>query len=39
MIRFTERDIVRHPLVETILDAYHQADEPGSPSRSIADDD
>jgi phosphate starvation-inducible PhoH-like protein len=30
MVRFTNRDIVRHPLVETILDAYHQEDERGS---------
>jgi len=29
VIRFTERDIVRHPLVETILDAY-RAEEAGS---------
>jgi len=27
VIRFTERDIVRHPLVETILDAYYRADD------------
>jgi phosphate starvation-inducible PhoH-like protein len=30
MVRFTNRDIVRHPLVETILDAYHQESEHGS---------
>ena len=30
MVRFTNRDIVRHPLVETILDAYHQEGERGS---------
>jgi len=29
MVRFTNRDIVRHPLVETILDAYHQESERG----------
>ena len=26
VVRFSERDIVRHPLVETILDAYSRAD-------------
>jgi phosphate starvation-inducible protein PhoH len=31
MVRFTNRDIVRHPLVETILDAYHQESERGPP--------
>jgi len=30
MVRFTNRDIVRHPLVETILDAYHQESDHGS---------
>jgi phosphate starvation-inducible PhoH-like protein len=27
VVRFSERDIVRHPLVETILDAYYRADD------------
>jgi len=27
VVRFTERDIVRHPLVETILDAYYRPDQ------------
>jgi phosphate starvation-inducible PhoH-like protein len=30
MVRFTNRDIVRHPLVETILDAYHHESDHGS---------
>jgi phosphate starvation-inducible protein PhoH len=29
MVRFTNRDIVRHPLVETILEAYHTEAERG----------
>jgi phosphate starvation-inducible PhoH-like protein len=32
VIRFTERDIVRHPLVEKILDAYRTGSEAGAPS-------
>ena len=32
MVRFTNRDIVRHPLVETILEAYHAGSE-GDPKR------
>ncbi len=31
VIRFTERDIVRHPLVETILNAYRTGAETGAP--------
>jgi phosphate starvation-inducible protein PhoH and related proteins len=31
VIRFTERDIVRHPLVETILNAYRAGAEAGTP--------
>ncbi len=31
VIRFTERDIVRHPLVETILNAYRTGSEAGAP--------
>jgi phosphate starvation-inducible PhoH-like protein len=29
MVRFTNRDIVRHPLVETILEAYDTGAERG----------
>jgi phosphate starvation-inducible PhoH-like protein len=32
VIRFTERDIIRHPLVEKILDAYGAGSETGAPS-------
>ncbi len=39
MVRFTNRDIVRHPLVETILDAYHQESERSSRRIDRATDD
>ncbi len=33
LVHFTERDIVRHPLVEQILRAYRAAAEAGAPSK------
>jgi phosphate starvation-inducible PhoH-like protein len=39
MVRFTNRDIVRHPLVETILDAYHEQGDHGSWRVDRAKDD
>ncbi|MCC2664742.1 MAG: hypothetical protein K0S35_2664, partial [Geminicoccaceae bacterium] len=32
VVRFTEQDIVRHPLVETILHAYRAESDPGGAS-------
>jgi phosphate starvation-inducible PhoH-like protein len=39
MVRFTNRDIVRHPLVEAILDAYHQESERSTRRIDRATDD
>ncbi len=38
VIRFTEQDIVRHPLVETILNAYRTGSEAGAPASRGLDD-